>query len=378
MTSTWIAKIKKFLKQETVLAVSCFLALFSCFLVRPDREYLNYFSSNMGTIIVLFCLMTVVAGLSGLGVFRYVGERLLERVHSERGITFLLVFLCFFGSMFITNDVALITFVPFGIMILKMTGMTGRLCRMVAFMTIAANLGSMFTPMGNPQNLYLYSISGMTFTEFLSLTLPYTAGAAALLGLCIFVGSEKGAVSVSVGEQTKQPELSGTVYYLLLFFICLQTVSGILPAPGLLLIILASVMHRDRSLFKKVDYSLLLTFLFFFVFIGNMNRFPPFRELVVRMIAGHERAAAIGISQVVSNVPAALLLSNFTDQWEQLIIGTNLGGLGTLIASMASLISYKQVAAEYPEQKSRYLAVFTWWNLLFLAALAGLAAVCGI
>lgn len=126
-----------------------------------------------------------------------------------------------------------------------------------------------------------------------------------------------------------------------------------------------------------MDYSLLLTFLFFFVFIGNMNRFPPFRQFVVRLITGHEMAASIGISQVVSNVPAALLLSNFTDQWKALIIGTNLGGLGTLIASMASLISYKQVVAEYPEKKGRYLAVFTWWNLLFLAALAGLACVWG-
>ncbi len=359
----------EFLKKETVLAVSGLLAFLSCFLVRPDREYLNYFFSNMGTIIVLFCLMAVVAGLSGLGVFRYVGERLLERIQSERGIVFLLVFLCFFGSMFITNDVALITFVPFGIMILKMAGMTGRLCRVVTFMTIAANLGSMFTPMGNPQNLYLYSVSGMTLSAFLRLMLPHTAAAALLLCLCVFFGAGKEKICVVITEQTKKPETSGTVYYILLFFICLQTVGGILPAPGLLLAVTAAVMYRDRSLFRKVDYSLLLTFLFFFVFIGNMNRFPPFREFVVNMIAGHEKVAAIGISQVISNVPAALLLSNFTDQWEQLIIGTNLGGLGTLIASMASLISYKQVAAEYPEKKGRYLAVFTWWNLLFLAVL---------
>ena len=359
----------EFLKKETVLAVSGLLAFLSCFLVRPDREYLNYFSSNMGTIIVLFCLMAVVAGLSGLGVFRYVGERLLERIQSERGIVFLLVFLCFFGSMFITNDVALITFIPFGIMILKMAGMTGRLCRVVTLMTIAANLGSMFTPMGNPQNLYLYSVSGMTLSAFLRLMLPHTAAAALLLCLCVFFGVGKEKTCVVITEQTKKPETSGMVYYLLLFFICLQTVGGVLPAPGLLLAVIAAVMYRDRSLFRKVDYSLLLTFLFFFVFIGNMNRFPPFREFVVNMIAGHEEVAAIGISQVISNVPAALLLSNFTDQWEQLIIGTNLGGLGTLIASMASLISYKQVAAEYPEKKGRYLAVFTWWNLLFLAVL---------
>lgn len=193
----------EFLKKETVLAVSGLLALLSCFLVRPDREYLNYFSSNMGTIIVLFCLMAVVAGLSGLGVFRYVGERLLERIQSERGIVFLLVFLCFFGSMFITNDVALITFVPFGIMILKMAGMTGRLCRVVTLMTIAANLGSMFTPMGNPQNLYLYSISRMTLSAFLRLMLPHTAAAALLLCLCVFFGVGKEKTCVTMTEQAK-------------------------------------------------------------------------------------------------------------------------------------------------------------------------------
>ena len=176
--------------------------------------------------------MAVVAGLSGLGVFRYVGERLLERIQSERGIVFLLVFLCFFGSMFITNDVALITFVPFGIMVLKMAGMTGRLCRVVTFMTIAANLGSMFTPMGNPQNLYLYSISRMTLSAFFKAdAAPYgSRGASAVPVRLLGVGKEKTCVVIT--EQTKKPETSGMVYYLLLFFICLQTVGGVLPAPA--------------------------------------------------------------------------------------------------------------------------------------------------
>lgn len=220
MTSTWITKIKEFLKQETVLAVSCFLAIASCFLVKPDRGYLNYFSSNIGTIIVLFCLMTVVAGLSSLGAFRYVGERLLERIRSERGIVFLLVFLCFFGSMFITNDVALITFVPFGIMILKMAGMTGRLCRIVTFMTIAANLGSMFTPMGNPQNLYLYSISGNDIYRIFKADAALYGGSSAFFVPVCFLWSRKreglrfcrGADKTAGGSRNRL--LSAAVFYL--------------------------------------------------------------------------------------------------------------------------------------------------------------------
>ncbi len=368
------SRICSFIKQETILVVSFVLALISCFFVRPDRGYLGYLSSNIGTIILLFCLMAVVAGLSSLGVFRYVGERLLERVSSQRGIAWMLIFLCFFASMFITNDVALITFVPFAIMILEIAGMQNRIVYTVTLMTIGANLGSMLTPMGNPQNLYLYSLSSMELSDFLKLMLPYTAVSAAGLWLCSVIGFPRGRANVSITKKTAPPNIRGTAYYLFLFLICMLTVSGLLPAPVLLLIITAGVAIKDRRLFQSVDYSLLATFLFFFIFIGNMNRFPPFRDLAVTMITGHEKAAAIAMSQVISNVPAALLLSSFTEKWELLIIGTNLGGLGTLIASMASLISYKQVALRYPKEKGRYLGVFTLWNIIFLLALTAVSA----
>lgn len=368
-------RVISFIKRETILTVSFFLALLSCFLVKPDREYLRYFTSNMGTMIILFCLMAVVAGLGSLGVFRYLGERLLERIRSQGGIMLLLVFLCFFGSMLITNDVALITFVPFGIMILEMAAMREKICCTVTLMTIGANLGSMFTPMGNPQNLYLYGLSGMKLLEFLFLMLPLTAAAAFLLALSVVFYSKKGKIKLQMEEKTERPDLVRTAFYVFLFLLCLQTVNGTLPAEILLILILAAVAAGDKRLFAKVDYSLLLTFLCFFVFIGNINRFGPFRELAVRVISGHELAASVIMSQVISNVPAALLLSNFTQQWELLIVGTNLGGLGTLIASMASLISYKQIAARYPEKKTAYLRTFTFWNVIFLAALWIMASV---
>lgn len=362
-------RMMAWLREETVLVVSALLAAGSCLLVKPDEEYLSYFSGNMDTILILFCLMTVVAGLRSLGVFRYVGHCLLEKIRSERGVVLLLVFLCFLGSMVITNDVALITFVPFGLLVLEMAGMTNRVCFVITLMTIGANLGSMLTPMGNPQNLYLYSLSGMSLLEFVKLMLPYTLAAALGLFLCSFFGFRGTEISVEKGKKEEKPEIPSVIYYSLLFLICLQTVSGGIPAFALLLIISGAVIVRDRGLFGKVDYSLLLTFLFFFVFIGNMNRYAPFRDFVVSMISGHETQAAILMSQVISNVPAALLLSNFTGEWESLIVGTNLGGLGTLIASMASLISYKQAVSYCPEKKNRYLAVFTGWNLIFLAAL---------
>lgn len=362
-------RIMTWLRKETVLVVSALLAAGSCFLVKPDEEYLSYFSGNTDTILILFCLMTVVAGLGSLGVFRYVGQSLLKKIRSERGIVLLLVFLCFFGSMAITNDVALITFVPFGLLVLEMAGMTNRVCFVITLMTIGANLGSMMTPMGNPQNLYLYSVSGMNLSEFVTLMLPYTAAAALGLFLCSFFGFRGTKITVETGKKEDRPEIPSVIYYSLLFLICLQTVSGGIPASALFLIITGAVIVRDKSLFRRVDYSLLLTFLFFFLFIGNMNRYAPFRDFAVSMISGHETQASILMSQVISNVPAALLLSNFTGEWESLIVGTNLGGLGTLIASMASLISYKQAVSFCPGKKNRYLAVFTGWNLVFLAGL---------
>jgi len=229
--------------------------------------------------------------------------------------------------------------------------------------------------MGNPQNLYLYGLSGMKLLEFLFLMLPLTAAAALLLALSVVFYSKKGKIKLQMEEKTERPDLVRTAFYVFLFLLCLQTVNGTLPAEILLILILAAVAAGDKRLFAKVDYSLLLTFLCFFVFIGNINRFGPFRELAVRVISGHELAASVIMSQVISNVPAALLLSNFTQQWELLIVGTNLGGLGTLIASMASLISYKQIAARYPEKKTAYLRTFTFWNVIFLAALWIMASV---
>ena len=330
-------------------------------------EYANYIDWH--TILILFCLMAVMEGFKALGVFQYTGESLLKRIKSERDVVLILVFLCFISSMFITNDVALITFVPLALLILKMAKMETSVCYILCLMTIAANLGSMLTPIGNPQNLYLYSVSGMNLGRFLGLMLPYTIAAAVLLLISIFFKYQKVEVPVSFPDNSLYMNAKRILLYAILFIICLLAVAKICPIMVLFGIILTVVLIDNRSILKHIDYSLLLTFMFFFIFIGNMGRFPAFRDFLSSILEGRVTLVAVLGSQVISNVPAALLLSGFTNDWNSLIVGTNLGGLGTLIASMASLISYKQLAEAYPDKKGNYLLIFTVFNIIYLIIL---------
>ena len=365
--------IWSFLKKEIVLTISGILAVISCFFVVPDSKYIDYIDFH--TILILFCLMAVMEGLKDIGLFQRIGENLLKKFRSERGIAIVLVFLCFVSSMFITNDVALITFVPLAFLIMTMAGMESALCMVIVLMTIAANLGSMLTPIGNPQNLYLYSTSGMSLLSFLGLMLPYTVIAAALLLVCILVKYRSKEISFNLPEGRNALDKKRIIYYLILFALCLLAVAKIMPIFILFLITLIAVFVDKRGLLKHIDYSLLATFIFFFIFIGNMGRLEVFRNFLASILEGNEMLVSIFSSQVISNVPAALLLSGFTDKWSALIVGTNLGGLGTLIASMASLISYKQLAANYPDKKGKYMVMFTVWNVVFLAVLYAAAVV---
>lgn len=368
-------KIIVFLKKDTVLTAAMILAAVSCFRIPPDGEYLGYI--DFDTLILLLCLMLIMEGLKELKFFRYVGRKVLERVRTARGIILTLVFLCFISSMLITNDVALITFVPFGLLILEMTGLTNGVCFTITLMTIAANLGSMLTPVGNPQNLYLFSISGMELEEFMLLMLPYTLLAAVLLFICVCVGGKRGEITFTL-EDMQFPVSRQFYTYLILFVLCLLSVAGIIPKPVLLPLVAAGIFLIDKRLFRRADYTLLLTFVCFFVFVGNMNRMESLRVFISGIIENRERLVAVGLSQIISNVPAAVLLSGYTENIKELLVGTNLGGLGTLIASMASLISYKQVAGMFPEQKKKYLIVFTVWNIVFLAVLLASGKIFGL
>ena len=365
--------ILNFIKKETVLSVALVLAAVSCFFVPPDSRYIGYI--DFRTLAILFCLMAVMAGLRKIGVFDTLARRLLERVKSFKAVVFILWVLCFVFSMFITNDVALITFVPLTVVILRMLGEKVRdkwLIPIVTMQTIAANLGSMLTPIGNPQNLYLYGKANMGIGDFLLIMLPYSVLAFALLAVwnVILCCKEKSAPTVDFGERKPLSEKKKLIGYIALFVVCLLTVAHIVPYYVTLALTTLYLLIFDRAVFKKVDYSLLFTFVGFFVFVGNMGRIDVFHNFIESVISGNEIAAAVISSQVISNVPAALLLSGFTENLRALIIGTNIGGLGTLIASMASLISYKYVCGENKSTKLKYLGFFTAANIVFLGFMA--------
>lgn len=371
-------KIIAFIKKETVLSAAWILAVISAFIVHPSKEYLSYIDFN--TLMLLFCLMAVMAGFRKLGAFEKCSEYLLGKFHSAPGILSVLVFMPFFFSMVITNDVALIVFVPLAIITLKMCGLENLLLFTVVLQTLAANLGSMSLPMGNPQNLYIYSHYGLSFAQFLKTMIPYTASSFVLLLLCVVIlhfKSKGGTLTPAAGKAGKtSPAVSEKnkmwAVNTIAFLLCLLCVGKLIPAVFLFPVILASYAISDRKLLRDVDYSLLLTFIGFFIFTGNIKNMNEARDLIANALNGHEVGFSIFASQIISNVPAALLLSCFTDNARALLIGTNLGGLGTLIASMASLISFKQIARNYHDRRGKYFVLFTAMNLLFLAVLFGI------
>ena len=373
-----VKKVKTLFKNETVFCAAFLLALLSAFVVPPDLEYLAY--PDYRTIALLFCLMILVAGFQSLGIFRMLGQFLLKGVGSIRGLSAAMILLCFFSSMVITNDVALITFVPFTILVFRMSGRAERILKLVVLETIAANLGSMATPIGNPQNLYLCSVSHLTAAEFCKAVFPYVGIAGILLMAAVFSEKDEPLLCVSVKEEQEKTDsrmFRRAVPFLLLMILCLLVVFRVLPYQPVLLCVAAAVLVINRRLYRSVDYFLLLTFLCFFIFIGNMKRIPGISTLLASAVQGRELLSGILTSQVISNVPAAILLSGFSSDFSALLTGVNLGGVGTLIASLASLISFKFFAREYPEKKGAFMRVFTLWNLLFLAVLTAAAVLLG-
>lgn len=407
-------KLLHFIKQEMVLVVATVLAIMSMFFVKPSAAYLAYIDWHV--LGVLLSLMIIMAGLQRTGLFDAIGGKLLSKTKDTRQLAFILVFLCFFFSMLITNDVALFTFVPFAMIMLKKCRQEKMLIPVIALQTIAANLGSMLTPIGNPQNLYLYNLSGMGMGEFLGVMLPYTIVAGVLLAIAILLCCKKQVISeILLGKNTSAEGVTSNAdkteqkdeviedsvkkeagqtlnaeqkaalekgrnfiknsIYIILFVLSLLVVAHILPFEQVLLAILLLVFNMDRPVLKQVDYCLLLTFIAFFIFTGNMGNIEAIRVALQQLVTGRELAIGIISSQAISNVPAALLLSGFTSDYRELLIGVNIGGLGTLIASMASLISYKLFAKEYNDQKGRYFRWFTISNIIFLAVLVVAAVI---
>ena len=392
-------RVLTFLRSETILIVATLLAIISCFIVSPDGQYGGYV--HVSTISQLVCLMLVVVGFQRIGVFRIIGSSLLHRVHTARGVVLTFIALTFISAMFITNDVALLTFVPFALAVLVMAHMEDKAIIVCALMTVAANTGSMLTPVGNAHNLYFKALTGMSTGHFLRIMAPYSILAAVLLVVVTCVvfrgrriaefdgmdskGFERGVLAPDPARhQPDEIKVTGygagyggwrAIVYTGVFVVCVLAVSDMVPLWVMCVVTFVAMVVCDRGSFRHADWALPLTFIMFFVFIGNMKRVPEFAGIAQAFVGQHPLEVSIISSQIISNVPASLLLSGFCDQWVPLIIGTNLGGMGTLIASMASLITYKNYTRQYPRQKGRYLGVYTAVSVMFLLLMYGLAVI---
>ena len=354
-------KIKHFLKNEAVLIISFVLAAVSAFIVKPSEDYISYI--DFRTLALLFCLMAVMAGFNKLGIFKILASKMLSFASTTRSLCLILSLLCFFSSMIITNDVALITFVPFSIIILNLSNKQKLLVPLITLETVAANLGSMLTPIGNPQNLYLFSSFEMKTADFFRILLPYAALSLILIIIsAFFIKKEKAEIS---SEAAEKADLKLCIIYSILFLAALLTVFRIVPFEIIFIVSVAAILIFFYFSLAKIDYSLLLTFTFLFIFIGNLKNIAPVSDFLNSIVNGNEVLVGIASSQVFSNVPAAILLSGFTSNVSNLLIGVNLGGLGTLIASMASLISFKYIIKENVSAV-KYILVFTAVNIIYL------------
>ena len=363
-----LSKLKQYFKQETVLCVAVLLALGSSFFERPKLEYIDF-----AVLSILLSLMLVVAGLKSVSFLDWVACQLLQRCASWRGVVLALVGVTYVSSMFVTNDVALITFVPLALIIGKR--LQRDVARVIILQTLAANLGSMVTPPGNPQNLFLYAHYHYTASSFFSVMAIPGLLSVIYLGLLIWRGRNEKLV-LELPELAK-PNMLQTALLLLLLFLNIAAVLHWLDKAVALGITLAFVLASQRRLLREVDYSLLITFVGFFIFIGNISHTSLaiyLKQSLLGTAAGTYLAGAIA-SQFISNVPAAMLLAGLTSEADALLLGVNIGGLGTLIASMASVISYKLFVAEHPYQAGTYLRTFLYYNFAGLALLGALTYV---
>lgn len=349
----------EFIKKEIVLIIAMILAIGTSFISLPKIEYIDF-----KVIILLFNLMILVAGFKDLKVLDSIATSLLKRCTSLKSLIYMMVFLTFFSAMIVTNDVALITFVPLTLIIGKKANIN--ILKAVIFQTLAANLGSALTPMGNPQNLFIYSYFNINILEFLKITLPLVLLSVIFLIFIIF-REKRESISFKV-EKIKIENKRGIIIYSVLFFITLLSVFHLIDYRISFVITIIAIISFNKNLFKKVDYSLLITFVAFFIFIGNISSMSEIKEFMINILSSEKSTfiSSIISSQFISNVPATMLISAFTPYYKGLLLGVNIGGLGTIIASLASVISYKLYLNEYPSNGGNYIKKFTLYNILGL------------
>lgn len=347
----------EFLKKECVLVIAVTLAILSSFISMPKLSYIDF-----KVLILLFNLMVVVAAFKELKVLDSIAIGLLKKCNTYTSISLALVFITFISSMIVTNDVALITFVPLSIVIARKANIN--VLKIVIFQTLAANLGSSFTPMGNPQNLFIYSFYNLSPIDFFKITLPIVVLAVLFLVLLVFK-DKKMNLSLDL-EDVKIDNKRDVYLFGGLFLIILLSVFHVIDYKVTFLITIVMVLILNKKLFSQVDYSLLITFIGFFIFVGNISTMDVVKNFMEGILNSPKSTflASVLSSQVISNVPATMLLSGFTDHFKELLLGVNIGGMGTLIASLASVISYKIYASEFGNDN--YMKSFTFYNILGL------------
>lgn len=366
--------LRAFVHGEPVLSASLVCAVISMFFAPPSAAYLGYIDTRV--LILLFCLMAVVSGMQKYGVFDLLAQKLLAGRHALRTIVLFLTLLPFFTSMAITNDVALITFVPFAILVLGLVGQRALLIPVIVLQTVAANLGSMVTPVGNPQNLFLYASYELSAGQFFGVVLPFAL--VSLVGVAGLALCRKSCtLQVDFAEPKQITDGKRVTFFGVLFILCLLTVFHVLPDLALLGLVCLSLLLIDRDIFHRIDYGLLLTFVCFFLFAGNIGSLGGVRTSLQNIVGSSPLLASLAASQIISNVPAAVLLRSFTENWQALLLGVNIGGLGTPIASLASLISFRFYAHTPEAKPGRYLVWFTLINVVGLVILVALAWVLG-
>ena len=357
--------IKHFVSNNTVLVIAGTLAAASCFIVKPDAEYMGYF--DLKTLSCLFCTLAVICALKNIRFFTITARKIVTLAGNTRTLALSLVYITFIGSMFLANDMALLTFLPLGYISLSSTGKEKYMAPIFIFQNIAANLGGMLTPFGNPQNLYIYTKFNIPTGEFMGvMLLPFILSIVLFTVCCLFIPKE----ALTLNEDAKESFPKGrTAFYLILFTLTILTVFRLVPYYICLPIILVAILISDRKALAKVDYPLLLTFTAFFLLAGNVSRIGAVSEFFSLLLEKNTLLTSVLSCQVISNVPSAILLSEFTENWKELLVGVNIGGVGTLISSLASLITFREYTSHVKGKTLKYIALFSALNFGFLIIL---------
>ena len=354
-----------FIKKNVVMLIALVAAVVTMFFVPPDAEYLSYF--DFKTLTCLFCTLLVVCALKNIRFFYMLAQKIVKLFKNTRACVLALVYVTFLGSMLIANDMALLTFLPLGYIVLKTTEKKKLMAFTFIMQNIAANLGGMLTPFGNPQNLYLYTKFNIPTGEFMGImAIPFLVSVL-LITVCCFIFVKPEAVEVH--EEAIKPQPWRTAVYLILFAFSIVIVFRLVHYLFGLVLIPLVILFMDRKAFKKVDYPLLLTFVFFFVFAGNMSRIEGVRQLFSNLLEKNTLLVTITSCQCISNVPSAILLSQFTGNYRALLLGVNVGGVGTLISSLASLITFREYVKHQPKKGLSYIGIFSAFNFVFLIIL---------